>query len=71
VNIAIGVAGAVFAPEGDPNRAAPHFAAMSIDPPIRKLPSTEVVELPDTGHSPMSDDPSLVAKTILGFVARV
>jgi len=40
------------------------------EPLIRALPSAEVVELLDVGHSAMSDDPSLVAKTILDFAVR-
>ena len=35
------------------------------------LPGAEWVELPGLGHSPMSDDPELVARTITEFVGGV
>jgi pimeloyl-ACP methyl ester carboxylesterase len=35
------------------------------------LPDAEWVELPGLGHVPMSDDPELVARTIMEFVSRV
>jgi pimeloyl-ACP methyl ester carboxylesterase len=35
------------------------------------LPNAECVALPRLGHSPMSDDPELVARTIVEFVGRV
>ena len=38
---------------------------------IDALPDADVVDLPDVGHVPMSDDPELVARTILDFTARV
>ena len=39
-------------------------------PRLRRLvPQAELVELPGLGHVPMSDDPELVARTILEVTA--
>jgi pimeloyl-ACP methyl ester carboxylesterase len=37
---------------------------------IDAIPHAEVIDLPGVGHAPMSDDPELVAQTILRFTQR-
>jgi pimeloyl-ACP methyl ester carboxylesterase len=46
-----------------PSRQAPRWA--------RLVPGAELVELPQLGHVPMSDDPELTSRTILDFTTRV
>jgi pimeloyl-ACP methyl ester carboxylesterase len=36
----------------------------------RLIPDAEFVELPGLGHTPMYDDPELIARTIRATVAR-
>ncbi len=40
-------------------------------PMIDAVPGADVVRLPGVGHVPMPDDPLLVGRTILAYVARV
>jgi pimeloyl-ACP methyl ester carboxylesterase len=44
----------------------PHQARYFLD----RIPDARLVELPGLGHVPMSDDPELVARTILDFSAQ-
>lgn len=54
---------------GEQDRVIP-FAAYGA-PLLERVPGAELVMLPGVGHVPMSDDPELVARTILEVTAPV